>query len=146
MITSFKKYISRSIFFIGFLCLFISCYKGNPNNNAGIKPNGLTYGYFQNGSGTNMSQGALVVRVHSNNGMLSTEYYEVDVYGSGTYRFPPNTVQLLIPNLFPGNYNFAVTIGCTSVNAGSTSNCYLRFLNGTATVLESTTTVVDAFL
>lgn len=136
----------RSILFLSLLGFFNSCYQGNLSNNAGIKPNGLTYSYYQNGSGTNMSQGALVVNVHSNNGLLSTEYYEVDVYGSGTYKFPPNTVQLVIPNLFPGSYNFAVTIGCTSANGAGTSSCYLRFLNGTANVLESTTTVVDAFL
>lgn len=93
-----------------------------------------------------MSQGALVFNVHSNNGLTSSEYYEVDLYGIGTYKFPPNTVQLVIPNVWPGNYNFAVTIGCTSSNSASNSNCYLRFLNGTGIVTAATSTVTDAYL
>jgi len=146
MISRIKKNLLRFIFFIGFLCLFVSCYKGNPNNNAGIKPNGLTYAYIQNGSGTNMSQGALVFNVHSNNGLTSSEYYEVDVDGAGSYRFPANAVQLVIPNIWPGSYNCTVIIGCSSTSSASTSNCYLRFLNGTANIAASTTTVIDAFL
>lgn len=146
MISSIKNKLLYFFFVIGCLCLFICCYKGNPNNNAGIKPSGLTYAYIQNGSGTNMSQGALAFNVHSNNGLISSEYYQVDVTGQGTYRFPANTVQLVIPNMFPGTYNFTVTIGCTNASGASNSNCYLRFLNGTANIGAATTTVVDAFL
>lgn len=93
-----------------------------------------------------MSQGALAFNVHSNNGLLSSEYYQVDVTGVGTYTFPANTVQLVIPNIAPGSYNFTVTIGCKSASGASNTACYLRFLSGTANIWAATTTVVDAFL
>ncbi len=146
MIAGIHKKLFRVFLLAGFLALFVSCYKGNVNNNGTVKPNGLTYNYYQDGPGTSISQGSLIFNVHSNNGLLSTEYYQVDVQGVGSYTFPPNTVQLVVPNVWPGTYKIVVTIGCTSTGSASTSNCYLRFLNGTANVGATVTTVVDAFL
>jgi hypothetical protein len=147
MISKTKKSTFCILFFIGFLCLFISCSNEHVTGyNSNIKPKGVKYTLYQNGSGTSHYKGAMVFNVHSNNGLTSNEYYQVQVEGYGIIDFPSDTTQLMIPDVWPGYYNFTITIGCSAGSNATNSNCYLRVINGTVHTMPSTTASVDAYL
>ncbi len=148
MTSRIKKSIFRILFFTGILCLFISCSNEHyvTGYNPNIKPKGIAYTFYQFGTGSSHYKGAMIFNVHSNNGLTSSEYYELKVHGYGTITFPPNTVQFIIPDVWPGYYNLTITVGCSAGSNASNSDCYLRLINGTAHVIAASSTAVDVYL
>ena len=124
--------------------LFISCKPRKfDNTNSNVVPTGVSYSYYNYGSGTSSTTGTLVVNIHSSSTNTYNEYYIVQIFGVGTYTIQPGYNQLSVPNIWANSYSFSIEKVCTASN---TSGCSPKTLTDVATINTETTTVADAWL
>jgi hypothetical protein len=132
------------ILFLIIAGLVISCKSRTYDyTNSNVAPAGVSYSYYNYGSGTNSTAGALIINIHSSSANTYNEYYIVQIFGIGTYTVQPGYNQLSIPNVWANSYNFSIEKICT---VGSTSGCTRKTVTDVAIINTETTTVADAWL
>lgn len=140
MLEKIKKY---TLYVLALVTVTVSCQHRTYDSTNNAVPIGINYSYYGSGTGTSVSDGALVINVHSNSYNSYNEYYLVQIYGVGSYTIQSGYTQLFIANVWANSYNFSIEKICTS---GNSVNCTARTLTGLATINVETTTVVDAWL
>lgn len=141
MLKMIKTYGTLLFVVIG---LFVSC-RGkiyDPGNNSNVVPVGINYSYYNYGTGTSPTTGAMVVNVHSNSTSTISEYYTVQIFGLGTYVIQSGYNQLFMSNIWANSYSFSIEKVCTANNS---NGCFPRLLTGQALINTETTTVVDVW-
>ncbi|ABG59719.1 hypothetical protein [Cytophaga hutchinsonii] len=123
--------------------MLFSCKNKTYNYNNGVIPNGISFTNYYSGTGTSLTEGAIIVNVYSNSTNINYEYYVVSIYGVGTYTMQTGTKQLFIPYVWANTYDISVEKICA---AGTNTGCNPRIVIGSINITTQTTTVANAYL
>ncbi len=139
---------SNMLFFrILFLCsiagMLFSCKNKTYNYNNGIIPAGISFSNYYSGTGTSLTEGAIIVNIYSNSTNINYEYYLVSIYGVGSYPMQTGSKQLFIPYVWANTYDISVEKICS---AGNNTGCSPRVVIGSINISTQTTTVANAYL